>query len=155
MRHLVNPVGNGKMSMPETVRYRNAPESIASLPTFGPIEGHEWFFDFHPRASQKNRARTCRPFKKPRNRFPACRVGTTTLFVVPARKGNWLAESIPRNRFLGSINVFKYGLGLHLSFSAKSSFYLPAFDFDADAKLCCRVSTQRKPISYRCYFLKL
>ncbi len=127
--HLVNPVGNGKnadagnspVPVPECSR-------VHSLATFGPREEHRWFFDFHPRASQKNRARTCRPFKKPRNRFPAYRVGTTTLFVVPARKGNWLAESIPWNRFLDSINVFKYGLGLHLSFSAKSSFYLPAIE---------------------------
>jgi hypothetical protein len=29
-------------------------------------------------------ARICKPFKEPRNRFPALRAGTTTLFVVPA-----------------------------------------------------------------------
>jgi hypothetical protein len=28
----------------------------------------------------------CRPFKEPSNRFPAWQAGTTTLFVVPARK---------------------------------------------------------------------
>jgi hypothetical protein len=27
-----------------------------------------------------------KPFKEPKNRFPARRAGTTTLFVVPARK---------------------------------------------------------------------
>jgi hypothetical protein len=32
------------------------------------------------------RARICRPFKEPQNRFPAWRAGTTTLFVVPARQ---------------------------------------------------------------------
>ncbi len=32
------------------------------------------------------RARICKPFKEPRNRFPAWRVGTTTLFDVPARQ---------------------------------------------------------------------
>ncbi len=56
-----------------------------------------------------SRARICRP--DPRNRFPAWRAGTTTLFVVPARQAiHRLAESIPRNRFLGSINFYKYGL---------------------------------------------
>ncbi len=30
-----------------------------------------------------NLARICRPFKKPRNRFPAWRPGTTILFDVP------------------------------------------------------------------------
>ncbi len=48
-------------------------------------------------------ARIFKPLKEPRNRFPAWRAGTTTLFVVPAR---W------RNRFLGSIKVYKYGLWL-------------------------------------------
>ncbi len=49
--------------------------------------------------------------RSPRNRFPAWRAGTTTLFVVPARaRLHRLAESIPRKRFLGSINVYKYGL---------------------------------------------
>jgi hypothetical protein len=33
---------------------------------------------------QALRARICRPFKEPKNRFPAWRAGTTTLFVVPA-----------------------------------------------------------------------
>jgi hypothetical protein len=46
------------------------------------------------------RARICRPFKEPRNRFPAWRACTTTLFVVPARQATWvggigLSESIP------------------------------------------------------------
>ncbi len=44
------------------------------------------------------------------------RTGTTTLFVVPARAVTWLAESIPRNRFLGSIDVYKHGLSI-LAFS--------------------------------------
>ncbi len=46
----------------------------------------EWLI----RSLQINRARICRPFKEPRL--------------------HRLAESIPRNRFLGSINVYKYGL---------------------------------------------
>jgi hypothetical protein len=49
-------------------------------------------------------------FKEPRNRFPAWRAGTKTLFVVPARRPHRLAESIHRNRLLGSLNVYKYGL---------------------------------------------
>ncbi len=60
------------------------------------------------------RARICNPIKEPRNRFSAWRDGTTSLFVVPARQATEAAESIPRNRFLGSINVCKYGLS-HLS----------------------------------------
>ncbi len=32
------------------------------------------------------RARICKPFKEPRNRFPAWRAGTTSLFDVPARQ---------------------------------------------------------------------
>jgi len=49
---------------------------------------------------EENRARICRPFKEPRNRFPAWRSGTTTLFVVLARQATWageidFSESIP------------------------------------------------------------
>ncbi len=51
-----------------------------------------------------------RTLQEPRNRFPACRVGTTILFVVPTTRLHRLAESIPRNRFLGSINSYKNGL---------------------------------------------
>ncbi len=51
-------------------------------------------------------------FKEPRNRFPAWRAGTTSLFDLPARQTiNRLSESIPWNRFLGSLNVYKFGLG--------------------------------------------
>jgi hypothetical protein len=44
-----------------------------------------------------NRALICKPFKEPRNRFPASWAGTTTLFVVPACQATYcrLAESIP------------------------------------------------------------
>ncbi len=54
-------------------------------------------------------ARKSKLFKEPRNRFQAWLAGTTTLFVVPARRLYRLAESIPQNRFLGSLNVYKYG----------------------------------------------
>jgi hypothetical protein len=39
------------------------------------------------------------PFKEPRNRFPAWRADSTTLFDVPVRLHR-LADSIPWNRFL-------------------------------------------------------
>ncbi len=59
-----------------------------------------------PSFGGRYRARICKPFKEPRNRFLTCRAGTTTR---PGRLHR-LAESIPRNRFLGSLNVYKYGL---------------------------------------------
>jgi hypothetical protein len=56
------------------------------------------------------RARICRSFKETRYRFSARRAGTKAyLSYWPARLHR-LADSIPRNRFLGSINVYKYGL---------------------------------------------
>ncbi len=58
------------------------------------------------------RARIFKPFKEPRNRFPAWRAGTTRqpfLSYLPARLHR-LAESNPRYRFLVSLNVYKYWL---------------------------------------------
>ncbi len=54
--------------------------------------------------------RICKPFKEPRNRIPAWRVGTTIPYLTyrPARL-NRLAKPIHWNGFLGSINVYKYG----------------------------------------------
>ncbi len=54
-------------------------------------------------------ARICKPLKEPRNRFPACRACTTTVFDVTARDYiGW------RNRFLAidscSLNVYKFWL---------------------------------------------
>jgi hypothetical protein len=58
------------------------------------------------------RARICRSFKETRYRFSAWRAGTKPyLSYWPARLHR-LAKSIPRNRFLGSINIYKYGLCL-------------------------------------------
>ncbi len=58
------------------------------------------------------RARICRSFKETRYRFSAWRAGTKPyLSYWPARLHR-LAKSIPRNRCLGSINVYKYGLRL-------------------------------------------
>ncbi len=45
-----------------------------------------FLFLFHgPRHLLKYWALICKPVKEPRNRFPARRAGTTTLFVAPAR----------------------------------------------------------------------
>ncbi len=64
----------------------------------------------------KYRARICKPFKEPRNRFPAWQASTTYRPATPQR----LAESIPGNWFiLGSLNVYKFGLS-----SAKWSYSL-------------------------------
>ncbi len=61
-----------------------------------------------------SRARIWRPFKEPRNQFPAWWAGTTTLFFVPARHAGYIGC---RNLFLGvdswslyTFDVYKYGL---------------------------------------------
>jgi hypothetical protein len=59
------------------------------------------------------RARICRSFKETRYPFSAWRAGTKPYFSYWPARLHWLAKSIPRNRFLGSINVYKYGLRLH------------------------------------------
>ncbi len=86
----------------------------ASVAPLARLEGRRLvslFLHTEPTAVIHNRARICRLLQEPRNRFPACRAGTTTLFVVPARQAtSRLAKSMPRNRFLGSINVYIYGL---------------------------------------------
>jgi hypothetical protein len=46
----------------------------------------------------------CKPSKETRNQFPAWRAGR------PVARLHRLAESIPWNRFLGSLNVYKFGL---------------------------------------------
>jgi hypothetical protein len=65
-----------------------------------------------------SRARICKPY-----RFPAWRAGTITLIDVPAARLNKLAESIPWNRFLGSLNVYKYRLRLSPDFLRHLSFH--------------------------------
>jgi hypothetical protein len=57
-------------------------------------------------------ARICRPFEEPSNQFPAWRASTTTLFSYRPAEPQRLTESISQNRFLGSINDYKYGLSL-------------------------------------------
>ncbi len=61
-----------------------------------------------------DRARICGSCKETRYRFSAWRAGTKPyLSYWPARLHR-LAKSIPRYRFLGSINVYKYGLCLKI-----------------------------------------
>jgi hypothetical protein len=66
-------------------------------------------------------ARICKPFKEPRNRFPAWRDGTTTLFdiPIPARQATYSrpTDSITWNQFLGSVNVYNLGLYIRLQLS--------------------------------------
>ncbi len=55
----------------------------------------------------------CKSLKDPRNRSqPGGPVQQPCLSYRPARL-HGLAESIPRNRFLGSINIYKYGLRVY------------------------------------------
>ncbi len=58
----------------------------------------------------KIRARICKPFKEPRNRFPAWRSGTTNRLSYRAARQHRLAKSIPWNRFLASLKVYEFGL---------------------------------------------
>ncbi len=60
-----------------------------------------------PPPSVLPRARICKPFKEPRNRFLAWRVSTTTQVVVWPVRLQYIGW---RNRFLGSINDYKYVL---------------------------------------------
>ncbi len=61
-----------------------------------------------------DRARICKLFKEPRNQFGQAGgpVGQFYFSYRPARGCivHRLAESVPRNRFLVSLNVYKYGL---------------------------------------------
>jgi hypothetical protein len=65
-----------------------------------------------PLSAWQVRARICKPFKQPRNRFSAG--GPVRESYLSYRHGRLhrLAESISRYWFLGSINVYKYGLWL-------------------------------------------
>ncbi len=58
----------------------------------------------------KTRARICKPFKEPKNRFPAGGpIRQPYLTYQPARLHR-LAESVAWNRFLDFLNVYKFGL---------------------------------------------
>ncbi len=56
------------------------------------------------------RARICKHFKEPRNRFPAWRAIRQPYVSYRVARLHRLTESIPRSRFVGSLNVYKYGL---------------------------------------------
>ncbi len=60
--------------------------------------------------SRCTRARICRSCKETRYRFSAWRAGTKPYFSYWPARLHRLTKSIPRYRFLGSINVYKYGL---------------------------------------------
>jgi hypothetical protein len=59
------------------------------------------------------RARICKHFKEPRNRFLVWRTGTTTLFDVPAHQATQ-AGGIDSSELIHMIlNVYKFGLRMH------------------------------------------
>ncbi len=58
----------------------------------------------------ESRARICRSFKETRYRFSAWRAGTKPYLTYWPARLHRLAKSIPRNRFLSSINFYKYRL---------------------------------------------
>jgi hypothetical protein len=64
----------------------------------------------HMNGIKYTRAHICKPLQEPRNRFSAWRASTTTLLSYRPARLHRLAESNPRSRFLGSINVYKYQL---------------------------------------------
>ncbi len=73
--------------------------------------------------------------KEPMNRFHAWKAGTTTLFDVPARyRLHRLAESIPSHRFLGSLNVCKFGLWRKQKHNTKSPVNRTEFSRSPSAK---------------------
>ncbi len=75
------------------------------------ITGSAWLLRRHVANVMHTGARICKPFREPKNRFPAWRTVTTTLLdVVRPVRLHRLEESIPRNQFLGSLNVCKFGL---------------------------------------------
>jgi hypothetical protein len=83
------------------------------------------------------RARICKLFKEPRNRFPAWRAGTITLFVAPARHatqagGIESSESIPG--LLKRLQIrAQYGFCRDVKTPLIFSFYT-TFKFDLYAK---------------------
>ncbi len=49
-------------------------------------------------------ARICQPVKEPRNRFPAWRAGTTTLFFVPACQATYKAGRIHSSESISGLH---------------------------------------------------
>jgi hypothetical protein len=69
--------------------------------------------------SPEGRGGICKSFSEPRKRFPAW--GPIKQPYLSYTGIHSLAESIPRNQFLGSINVYKYGLWMHVGNHANPS----------------------------------
>jgi hypothetical protein len=92
------------------IRIRNTAFKSVSICERLPINQLKKLGRCRYQCKQYTRARICKPFKEPRNRFPAWRAGTTTLFLYWPAMLHRLAESNPRNRFLVSLNFYKYGL---------------------------------------------
>ncbi len=91
--HLLYSVGHETVSLNGKTPIREmSPPAVSEV----------WFDSF--------RARICRSFKETRYRFSAWRAGTKPYLSYWPARVHRLAKSIPRNRFLGSINVYKSGL---------------------------------------------
>jgi hypothetical protein len=98
-----------------------SPQSIATLPPFGPIEGHKWLSRFLAHESLRRTGLHFYLSAKSSFYLPAFEIGAGIFkesMGARNRGGNGssyrpaglhrLAEFIPWNRFLGSINVSKY-----------------------------------------------
>ncbi len=103
------------------------------------------------------RARICKPFKVPRiDSQPGGPVWQPYLLYRLARLHR-LAELIPRNRFLGSLNVYKYGIRLHrLAELVPGNRFLGSItwrtqtNFDTGRLYCCDLAYfWNKPGSFR------
>ncbi len=78
---MVPPVGSTNLQ-----GWFNPVPSLLATPPSHQVHGS--YMGFH----RPTRARICKPFKGPRNRFPAWRASMTTLFVVPARQATEAGE---------------------------------------------------------------
>jgi hypothetical protein len=67
----------------------------------------------------KYRARICKAFKEPRIDFQPDGSVRQPYFLYRSARLHRIAESTPRNRFLGSLNVYKYGLRLFNQFQTE------------------------------------
>jgi len=79
-----------KASFCHTKRRQSLWARIFKCVSWPGIDSKEWI----PAAyvAWRPRARICRPFQEPRNRFPAWRAGTTTLFGAPGRQATQADE---------------------------------------------------------------
>ncbi len=95
---------------------REFSKKIETIPKAYSVTQGPWWHWF----TKETWARICRSFKEIRYRFSAWRAGTKPYLSYWPAKLHRLAKSIPRNRFPGSINIYKYGL-----WSRKSRVRLP------------------------------